>query len=166
MTETFDAWPDRVDLVVFDFDGVMTDNTVLVGEDGREFVTCSRGDGLGIERLRAAGIPMLVLSKEANPVVDARCRKLQLPCQQGINNKRDALLRYLENLGLSVARVAYIGNDINDAECLNIVGLPVVVADAHPDVLQFARVKLRERGGRGAVREFCDLLIKRYCGTE
>lgn len=152
-------WPDAVDLVVFDFDGVMTDNRVLVREDGTEAVFCSRGDGMGLEMLRQRGVRMLVLSKEINPVVNARCAKLKLPCVQGIDDKRTYLGQYLRDHGIDAASVAYVGNDINDLPCLALVGFPVVVEDAHPDVVGAARLVLSRAGGRGAVREFCDRLI-------
>ena len=152
-------WPARLRLVVFDFDGVMTDNRVLVHQDGTETVMCDRGDGLGIERLRRRGLDMLVLSKEINPVVAARCRKLQLPCVQGIDGKAAYLTRYLTEKGIDPAAVAYVGNDVNDLDCLRLVGVPVVVQDAHPSVRDAARIVLNASGGRGAVREFCDRVL-------
>lgn len=151
-----DVWPDRLELVVFDFDGVMTDNTVLVGDDGREMVRCHRGDGWGLARLRETGLPMLVLSTEANPVVAARCAKIHLPCVQGVDDKAAALAALLAERRIDPARVAFIGNDVNDLGCLRQVGLPVAVADSHPEVLAVARLVLSERGGEGAVRAFCD----------
>jgi YrbI family 3-deoxy-D-manno-octulosonate 8-phosphate phosphatase len=155
-------WPSRLQLVVFDFDGVMTDNTVTVHSDGTESVVCHRGDGLGIERLRAAAVPILVLSKERNPIVSVRCQKLGLFCLQGVDDKLTALLGYLSERGVNARDVAYVGNDINDAECLSAVGLPVVVGDAHPSVVPLAALVLIAHGGRGAVREFCDLAIAHY----
>ena len=154
-----DAWMQSVRLIVFDFDGVMTDNRVLVHQDGTEAVLCDRGDGMGIERLRTRGVEMLVLSKEVNPVVAARCRKLQLPCVQGIDDKAPYLTRHLGERGIDPAHVAYVGNDINDLECLRLVGMPIVVQDAHPSVRSAARLILDARGGRGAVRELCDRML-------
>lgn len=148
----------RVSGVVFDFDGVMTDNTVIVFDDGKEAVVCSRGDGLGIELLRNSGIPMLILSKEANPVVSARARKLQIECVQGADDKLSVLKIWAKRNGLGLDRIAYLGNDANDIPCLSNVGFPAVVADAHADVLTHARIVLKERGGNGAVRELCDLI--------
>ena len=82
-------------LVIFDFDGVMTDNTVTVNGDGIEAVTCHRGDGWGIARLREKDIPMMVLSTETNNVVEARCNKLRIPCHQGVGDKISYLKHYL-----------------------------------------------------------------------
>lgn len=154
-------WPERVGLVVFDFDGVMTDNTLSVDEHGVEAVRCHRGDGWGIARLRDAGVPMIVLSTEANPVVAARCAKLKIPCVHGLGDKAAALAELLQARDLDPAGVIYLGNDINDRGCLELAGLPVVVADAHPSVLGLARLVLGRPGGQGAVRELCDLILER-----
>ena len=144
-------------LVAFDFDGVFTDNTVYVFQDGSEAVRCFRGDGLGLRKLERAGIVPLILSTEANPVVAARSRKLQIRCVHGCDDKRAALDAFVNEMGLSMTEVAFVGNDINDLTCLTAVGLPIVVQDAHPDVIPHARYRTRTPGGRGAVREICDL---------
>jgi N-acylneuraminate cytidylyltransferase len=148
--------PDRVRLIVFDFDGVMTDNRVWLTEGGDELVACSRGDGLGIERVRRLGIQMFVLSTERNPVVGARCRKLCLEYEQGVSDKRAALDELLQRRDIDAASVIYVGNDVNDLECMQMVGCAVAVRDAHPDVLVKADLVLDRPGGHGAVRELCD----------
>lgn len=153
------VWPRQVDLVVFDFDGVMTDNTVWVHEDGTEMVRCHRGDGLGVAYLLAAGFSALVLSTETNPVVTARCAKLRLPVIQGSVDKAAALAELLAEDDLDPDRVVYVGNDANDLGCLRLVGLPVVVADATESVRADAVMMLGSDGGHGAVRELCDLLV-------
>lgn len=147
-----------IGLVVFDFDGVFTDNTVLAFDDGTEAVSCWRGDGLGIRAVQAMGIEAFVLSTETNGVVGVRCRKLKLPFLQGCENKGAALTSLTGERGLELRQVAYVGNDINDLECLRMVGLPIVVADAHPSVRRAALWRTRLPGGRGAVREVCDFL--------
>ena len=156
---------DAVRLLVFDFDGVMTDNRVWTDQDGRESVACYRGDGLGLARVKRAGIRVLVLSTEKNPVVSARCRKLGLECVQGSDNKLAALVRYCGVHGFRAADVAYVGNDINDLECLRWVGLPVAVADAEAEALAAARWATTRRGGYGAVREVCDAIAARRAAT-
>jgi YrbI family 3-deoxy-D-manno-octulosonate 8-phosphate phosphatase len=156
------ALPARVAALVMDFDGVLTDNLVSVDQDGRESVTCSRADGMGLELLRKAGLPLLVLSKEQNPVVAARCAKLRVPCKQGIEAKLPALLAYCEELGVSPAQVVYVGNDINDLECLRAVGCGAVVADAHPEAMRAAKLVLSADGGKGALRELCDLILEKF----
>jgi len=149
----------QIQMVVFDFDGVFTDNRVLVMQDGTEGVFCSRADGFGLAALRSAGVQSLVISKEVNPVVGERCKKLRIPCIQGCDNKQEVLTREIRQLGISLERVAYVGNDINDIECLEIVGLPVCVADAWPPVKEFSKIVTKAKGGYGAVREFCDFIV-------
>ena len=150
----------RVRLLILDFDGVLTDNRVLVNEEGLEAVFCHRGDGLGLEMLRDAGLEALVLSKERNLVVAARCRKLGLACHQGQDEKLATLKGLCSERSLSKEQVAYVGNDVNDLECMSWVGLAVAVADAEPVVLEAAHFVTRKRGGHGAVREVCDLLLE------
>ena len=149
----------QVRFVVFDFDGVLTDNRVLAGGDGSEYVFCSRADSLGLEALARIGMPLLILSTEAHPVVAARAAKLKIECVQGLGDKWGALRRILDSRGIPPIAVAYVGNDVNDSECLRNVGVPICVADAHPDVKPLAKLTTMERGGRGAVREICDLII-------
>lgn len=155
--------PERIEAVVYDFDGVLTDNRVTVSEDGVESVTCDRGDGLGISLIWERGIEQLVLSKEANPVVTARCQKLKLPVIQGQDYKWTVLQKWMEAKGISPAGTIYVGNDINDIECLQNVGCGVVVQDAHPGVQRFAQLILQQPGGRGAIRELADLILNCSC---
>lgn len=147
----------QIRLVAFDFDGVFTDNTVLVSEEGIEFVRCWRGDGLGLRELEKLGILIVILSTEENPVVTARSRKLAVRCVQGCRDKRAVLEATATEVDVPLEAVAFVGNDINDAGCLEAVGLPIVVQDAHPDVWALARLRTQTRGGYGAVREVCDL---------
>ena len=147
-----------VRLVVFDFDGVFTDNTVYVAEDGTESVRCWRGDGLGLQALQRLGLQVLILSTEVNPVVTARSRKLKVECVQGCDDKRARLEVIVRERGLTFDQVAYVGNDVNDLGCLEAAGVPVIVADAHPSVHGVARLRTERPGGFGAVREVCDLL--------
>jgi YrbI family 3-deoxy-D-manno-octulosonate 8-phosphate phosphatase len=148
-----------IDLVVFDFDGVFTDNTVWTDAGGRELVRSWRGDGLGLEKLRYAAIPAWVLSTETNEIVLRRCEKLGIPCRHGLHDKLAALVELSTELGISLEATAYVGNDVNDSDCLQAVGTPIVVADAHPDVINLARYRTRARGGFGAVREVCDWVV-------
>jgi len=148
-----------VDAVVTDFDGVHTDDTVLVGEGGEEFVRVSRSDGMGIGRLRAAGIPVLILSTETNPVVTARARKLGVDVAQGSTDKATALRAWASERDIPLDRIAYLGNDINDLGCLEVVGWPIAVPAAHPEVIAASRIVLAAPGGAGAVRELADAVL-------
>ena len=153
--------PEHVELLVLDFDGVLTDNRVWLDADGTEWVAAHRGDGWGIARLLESGVQVVVLSTETNPVVAARCRKLGIPAIQGVREKGPALLDLLRERGVAHDRVVYVGNDVNDLPCFPLAGCAVTVADGHPKALQQADWVLRARGGRGAVRELCDILLER-----
>ncbi len=158
--------PRRLRLLVLDFDGTLTDDRVWVDQDGREMVAAHRGDGFGIARLRAAGVEVVILSRETNPVVAARARKLQVPVFQSITDKAAALRRLLQERGVPAAQAAFVGNDINDLPAFHEVGWAVAVADAHPDVRRAADWVLSRPGGHGAVRELCDLILEQRLSPE
>ncbi|UCE56868.1 MAG: HAD hydrolase family protein [Desulfobacterales bacterium] len=147
----------NIRLIAFDFDGVFTDNMVYVFEDGSEAVRCYRGDGIGLQKLQQFGIDVVIISTETNPVVSARAQKLKIRCHQACTDKRATLESVAQESGISLTEVAFVGNDTNDLPCLACVGLPIVVNDAHPDVIPQALYRTKNRGGYGAVREICDL---------
>jgi 3-deoxy-D-manno-octulosonate 8-phosphate phosphatase (KDO 8-P phosphatase) len=147
-----------VALVVFDFDGVFTDNRVWVSETGEESVACWRGDGIGLRRLDEVGVPHVIVSTEPNPVVARRAEKLRTRAVHGVDDKLEIVREEAARLALALDRVAYVGNDVNDAACLTAVGVPVVPADAWPEVLPLARWVLERSGGHGCVREVCDVI--------
>lgn len=149
----------KIEMVIFDFDGVFTDNRVLVSEEGREFVFCSRGDGYGIKLLKDAGVKILVISTEENPVVSSRCRKLKIDCIQACEDKIKILRQEAKKHNIELDKIAYLGNDVNDLACLKAVGLPSCVSDAHKDISGHCIYKTKTKGGFGAVREFCDFII-------
>ena len=109
--------------------------------------------------LRAAGIPMLIISTEVNPVVRARADKLRVPVLHGIDDKEAALRSWAHEVGIPLSDIAYLGNDVNDLPAMRIVGWPVAVANAHPLVREEARVVLSREGGRGAVRELIERVL-------
>ncbi|WP_127361474.1 acylneuraminate cytidylyltransferase [Actinacidiphila soli] len=150
---------DDVDAVVLDFDGTQTDDRVWIDQAGRETVAVHRGDGLGIAALRRAGLKILILSTETNPVVAARARKLSIPVLHGIDRKDLALKKWCDEQGVDPQRVLYAGNDVNDLPCFNIVGWPVAVADAQPEARAAARTTTTKNGGHGAVREIAAWLL-------
>ena len=152
--------PLDVDAVVTDFDGVHTDDHALIDQDGRELVAVSREDGMGVALLREAGVPLLILSSETNPVVSARARKLGVDVIQGLGDKASALAAWAEREGIRLDRIAYLGNDVNDLGCFALVGWPVAVPDAHPLVLAAARITLSRPGGDGAVRELAERVLQ------
>ncbi len=147
----------KVRLVAFDFDGVFTDNMVYVLQDGTEAVRCYRGDGIGLQKLTKLGLETMIISTESNPVVSERAKKLKIRCLQDCQDKQATLENITQELGIALDEIAYVGNDVNDLVCLTNVGLPIVVNDAHPDVVSLAAYRTKARGGYGAVREVCDL---------
>jgi YrbI family 3-deoxy-D-manno-octulosonate 8-phosphate phosphatase len=154
--------PEKTALIVFDFDGVITDNLVWTDENGHEQVASNRSDSLGISMLKAQkGIEMLILSREQNPVVAARANKIRLPVIQAVHDKATALKKLLDEKQIDPGQVIFMGNDVNDLPCLPLVGCFVAPADAQPEILRRADLLMKNRGGHGAVRELCDILINR-----
>ena len=151
--------PDSVRLTVLDFDGVLTDDRVFVDQDGTESVVCSRRDGQGLEMLAAAGMEIIVISKERNPVVARRCEKLRIKCWQGVDDKLTLLQKLLAERKVDAKETVYVGNDVGDLACMRHVGFSFAPSDAHPDALSEAGLVLSYPGGRGAVREVCEILL-------
>lgn len=145
-------------LIIYDFDGVMTDNRAFVFQDGSEAVVVNRSDGLGVNGIRDLGIAQVVVSTEANPVVSVRARKLRLEVLQGVADKGAAVRRLLDERGVPSEQAIYVGNDFNDLEAMRAVGMPVCPADAYPEVRRVAKRVLTARGGEGVVRELYGLL--------
>jgi YrbI family 3-deoxy-D-manno-octulosonate 8-phosphate phosphatase len=146
-------------MLVCDFDGVMTNNKVILDENGKESVVCNRGDGLGIDLIKKKGVEVFIISKEKNKVVESRCKKLQINFLQGIDNKIGLFKEEINKRGLLTEKVCYIGNDVNDIECIEEAGIGVAVADSNPKVLEIANFITKKKGGDGAVREVCDLIL-------
>lgn len=165
------VWPElaAIHTIAFDFDGVFTDNKVYVSETGAEEVRCDRADGLAIDMLRSycrsrgLHVEMLILSKERNPVVAARARKLGLQCLHGLDDKLACLKQHFRRTRptdpMPFAGLVYLGNDLNDLPAIEHAGFSVVPADAHPYIRSVASVVLEHRGGCGFVREFVERLL-------
>ena len=149
-----------IDLIVYDFDGVMTDNRVIVFQDGVEAVIVNRADGLGVDHLRIRGIPQLILSTETNPVLKARAKKLQLEVINSCKDKKSALESYCQQKNYDLNRVIYIGNDLNDLEVMEVVGFPIAPADAHPKIKKIAKLITKAKGGEGVVKELSDRIAE------
>lgn len=148
----------NVELICFDFDGVFTDNIVYTDQNGIESVASWRGDGLGISKLKSIDLPVCVVSTEENPVTKRRCEKLNINCWSGVVDKAKQINKIAQDLSIPLENIAFVGNDINDLGCLKIVGVPIVVSDAYKEVKQIAMYITNAPGGRGAVREICDLI--------
>lgn len=146
-------------LIVYDFDGVMTDNSVIIFQDGTEAVVVNRADGLSVNRLRALGIPQLILSTETNPVVKVRAAKLGIEAIISCKDKKFALKNYCEQKGYDLNKTMYVGNDLNDLEVMKMVGFPIAPADAHPKIKAVAKLITMAKGGEGVIREISDVII-------
>lgn len=156
------SFPKKVTLLAMDFDGVLTDNRVWVSEKGEEMVAANRSDSLGLNILRKKlGIECLVISTETNPVVKARCDKMRVPFLQAVDDKETALRNVIGEKKLDPAQVIFVGNDTNDLPCFPVAGYAVCPADAQPEIITKADLVLKMDGGRGAVRELCNMLLAR-----
>jgi YrbI family 3-deoxy-D-manno-octulosonate 8-phosphate phosphatase len=148
----------KVDGVIFDFDGVFTDNAVYIDQNGNETVKCSRLDGIGLAMLRQLKIPMIVISSEVNEVVLKRCEKLQIAAVNGVSDKIFEAKKWANNNNIEINNICFLGNDINDEPLLDIVGYPFIVQDAVHSIISKGYSILNASGGHGAVRELCELI--------
>jgi len=154
--------PEKIDLIISDFDGVITDNRVWVNRDGTESVAAYRSDSIRIREMQEAGIEVIILSSEIDRVVEARAKKMGVEAIHGIGVREKGLVmrEVLEQKNVKAENVVFIGNDLNDLPCFEIAGWAVAVADAYPEVIRAADFVLTKPGGHGALRELCDLILK------
>ena len=145
-------------LIVYDFDGVMTDNKVFVDQKGNEQVQVSRADGLAVAGIKKLGIQQVIISTEKNPVVSIRANKLGIICLQGVENKKNVLTSYCQKTDIDLKEVVFVGNDINDIDAMEIVGKRYCPADAHESVKTISDKVLNSKGGDGVVRELFDFI--------
>ncbi len=160
---------DKFHTLVFDFDGVFTDNKVYVNQDGEESVGCNRLDGLGLDIIRKfmkeknLDIDIFILSTEKNNVVSLRAKKLKLKCFYGINNKllflKDYIYKKFQNSNANEG-LLYLGNDLNDLKVMEFSGFSAAPSDAHPIIKKTASHILSNKGGHGCVRELIEKLIR------
>ncbi len=148
-----------VAFIFSDFDGVMTDDRVLVDQNGKESVFCSRADGLGLGMLKKKGIPCVVISKERNPVAKIRCKKLKIKCFTGVDDKLKCLLSVAKKSKVDLKKSCFVGNDVTDIECMKRVGFAIAPKDAHPAVRKIADYVTKTKGGEGVFREVADVIL-------
>ncbi len=148
-----------IKLIVYDFDGVMTDNKVYIDQNGNEMVQVSRADGLGVSEIIKLGIQQIIMSTEVNPVVTQRAIKLKIPCLQGLDNKKGALLDYSKKNDIDLKNIAYVGNDINDKDAMAIAGFSFCPNDSHESIKEIADHILPRNGGDGVIRELFEVLL-------
>ena len=157
------SMPEKIKMIITDFDGVITDGRVWTDEDGKETVAASRSDSMRIRQLRECGIEVMILSSEVNKVVKARAEKMGIEAIHGLslNGKGEALKKFLTEKNLDPAQIIYVGNDFNDLPCFEIAGWSVAVADAYPEVIRAADYVVSKPGGYGALRELFDLVLNK-----
>jgi len=159
----------KIHTIIFDFDGVFTDNRVWVNENGSEMVCCSREDGLGISMLKNYKKQIewdgnfFTLSTEKNSVVSKRMKKLGIECYQGVSDKAKFICDYLTNQFPTNDNIfeglIYLGNDLNDLSIMKLAKYSVAPADAHPVIKKNATFVLSQMGGQGFVRAFIENII-------
>lgn len=151
---------DNVNLFVFDFDGVLTNNIVYLNQDGVEWVAASRADGLAFDALKKIGKQALILSTEKNPVVTARASKLGVGVLQGVTNKVEALQLFCEQRNIFKEEVFYVGNDLNDYRVMSFYKYSACPSDSHKKIKEVATYPLEIKGGYGVVRELLEDVFK------
>jgi 3-deoxy-D-manno-octulosonate 8-phosphate phosphatase (KDO 8-P phosphatase) len=152
---------ERVKLMIFDVDGVLTDGSLTYDANGEITKTFFVLDGLGIQLLQKTGVQTAIISARQSPIVVTRARDLGINhVYQGIHDKRVAFARLLEETGVSVEQCGYIGDDVIDLPLLLKVGFAATVPSGHPEVQHRAHYVTRAPGGRGAVREVCDMVMR------
>jgi YrbI family 3-deoxy-D-manno-octulosonate 8-phosphate phosphatase len=143
-----------------DVDGVLTDAGIYYGPDGELLKKFNTRDGMGLARVRDAGVAVAIISSEDSAIVHARAAKLKIDdVFSGVADKRVVIDRLCQQRSLGMDEVAFIGDDLNDVPALKSVGLACAVADAAEPVLSVAHYVTTRRGGDGAVRELCEMLI-------
>ena len=147
---------DDIDALVFDFDGVLTNNLVYLSETGEELVACSRADGLAFDVLRKLKKPAFILSTEKNPVVAMRAKKLNVPVIQGVSDKALTIKELADSNNYNLKNILYMGNDLNDYLVMQICGYTVCPIDSHPKIKEVSKYILGTKGGDGVVRELLE----------
>lgn len=150
-----------IELVIFDVDGVLTDGSLFLGDDGQEYKAFNSRDGHGMVMLRESGVTLAVITGRQSEVVRIRMESLGIEhVYQGRRDKLPAYEALKERVGVSDAQVAYVGDDVVDLPVMRRAGLAIAVADAHPLVLEHAHWQTQAAGGRGAARDVCELLLE------
>ena len=145
-----------IEVFVFDFDGVLTNNLVHLSQEGQEWVSCSRADGLAFDVLRKLKIPAYILSTEKNSVVTARANKLKIPALQGVGDKVEGIKELAVREGLDLQNIFYVGNDLNDYHVMQLCGFTACPSDSHETIKSISTIELKAKGGDGVVRELLE----------
>jgi 3-deoxy-D-manno-octulosonate 8-phosphate phosphatase (KDO 8-P phosphatase) len=146
----------KIDVIIFDFDGVFTSNRVFVDENGKESVECSRSDGLACDVLNKLNVNSYIISTEKNSVVNARAKKINIPVFQGVSDKLEALENITKKHETDLSRVLFVGNDVNDYYAMKASGFSACPSDSHSEIKSFADIVLKSKGGQGVIRELLE----------
>lgn len=148
-------------LVIFDVDGVLTDGSLFLGDDGQEYKAFHSRDGHGMKMLQQTGVTIGIITGRTSEVVRIRMESLGVAhVFQGKLEKLPAYEELRDALGLKDEQIAYVGDDVVDLPIMRRVGLAIAVNDAHPLVLQHAHWQTPHAGGRGAGRDVCELIME------
>jgi 3-deoxy-D-manno-octulosonate 8-phosphate phosphatase (KDO 8-P phosphatase) len=154
---------EKIRLIITDFDGVLTDNRVLMSQDGMEFVYVNRSDGLAVNLLKKNNIEVIILSTETNPVVTKRGEKMGVDVFQGCSDKKHVIGDISRDKCIPFDSMMYIGNDVNDLNAMGCVGIKVAPSDACKEVLEIADIVTKSRGGEGVLREVYSVISSGVC---
>jgi len=149
-----------IDVFIFDFDGVLTNNLVYLDQNGKESVSCNRGDGVAFDALRKIKKLSYIVSTEINPVVKERAKKLRISALHGVNNKVEALNMLANKYQFDLSKVMYVGNDINDYYAMLACGFSACPSDSHIKIKEISKIVLTAKGGNGAVRELLESVLE------
>ena len=149
----------QLEAIVFDFDGVLTDDRVFVDQDGGEMVCCTRSDGIAFDILRKTKLTLFILTTEKNPVVARRAEKLRVPAVCGVANKLDGIIALARENRFALERTLYVGNDVNDYHAMKACGFSACPSDSHPQIQALANFVLKKAGGQGVVREIVESVL-------
>jgi len=151
----------RIRLVIFDVDGVLTDGSLFLGDDGQEYKAFNSRDGHGMKMLQSNGVEIAIITGRSSQVVSHRMASLGIEhVYQGARDKAPAYVELRDKLGLDDAQIAYVGDDVVDLPVMRRVGLAIAVQDAHTLVKKHAHWQTPSRGGRGAARDVCEMLLE------
>ena len=148
-----------LECIFYDFDGVMTDNRVLVDQNGLEYVYVNRSDGYAIARFKEMHISQVIVSTEINSVVEKRAEKLNIPVIHGVNDKGSVIIQYCREHHINPEHSLFMGNDVNDLSAFKVVGYRAAPMDAEPEIIEEADWVSRCKGGYGAVRDLYRMLL-------
>ena len=156
----------KIKIVFFDFDGVFTDNRVLTDSSGLESVICNKYDSYGIKMMKEIGISSVILSSEKSKVIKVRAKKMKTICFNNLSNKKNKMISILQKNKLNTSNAAYVGNDLNDLECMKEVSLPIAIKGSPAEIKRISKYVTRRLGGDGAVREITDLIMNQNIKNE